>query len=146
MRKVLRFARHYGEMVVAMMVGMLLLYPVWMVATTDVAATSALRSVEVESLVMATTMAVPMVAWMRRFRGHGWAPSLEMGAAMYAGFLVVFPFHWAGAADADAVMLVGHALMFTLMLVAMLARREEYAGHCDSAATAATRAAEAGVS
>lgn len=128
MRKVRRFALHYVEMVVAMLVGMMVLYPVWMLATTGADPSGALRSTEVESLVMATTMAVPMAAWMR-FRGHRWAPALEMSAAMYAGFVLVFPFHWAGVAGDTDVMMVGHVLMFALMLVAMLLRWEEYAGH-----------------
>ena len=123
-----RFALHYGEMVLAMLVGMMVLYPLWMLATVGVDDGSGLRSVEVESLVMATTMAVPMAGWMR-FRGHGWAPALEMSAAMYAGFVVLFPFLWAGALDDHGVMMVGHVLMFVLMLVAMVWRHEEYTGH-----------------
>lgn len=140
--KVRRFVRHYVEMVLAMLVGMMLLYPVWMLATSGAGEDGVLRSVEVDALVMATTMAAPMAAWMR-FRGHGWAPTVEMSAAMYAGFVVMLPLHWAGAADADGVLVVGHVLMFALMAVAMAWRWEEYTGHChrsgpDAPATVAT--------
>lgn len=127
-REFRRFALHYVEMVVAMLLGMMALWPLWMLATSGVDDGSVLRGVEVESLVMATTMAVPMAAWMR-FRGHRWAPTLEMSLAMYGGFLVTFPFLWAGALDADGVMMIGHTAMFTLMLVAMLFRWNEYARH-----------------
>ena len=135
-REIRRFALHYVEMVVAMLVGMMLLWPVWMLATGGAGDGSVLRSVEVESLVMATTMAAPMAGWMR-FRGHGWAPTLEMSAAMYVGFLLTFPLLWAGTLGADGVMLVGHVGMFLLMLVAMLWRWEEYAGCHEHGATAA---------
>jgi hypothetical protein len=140
-REIRRFALHYLEMVVAMLVGMMVLWPVWMLVTSGAGDDSPLRSVEVESLVMATTMALPMAAWMR-FRGHRWAPTLEMSAAMYGGFVLALPFHWAGAIGAHGVMMVGHVGMFALMLLAMLWRWEEYAGchhepsaHADDGAT-----------
>jgi hypothetical protein len=79
-----RFARHYLEMVVAMLAGML-------------AVGSAFRAVlgaaglgyshaehpAIGSLEMTVTMSVGMVVWMR-YRGHGWASTLEMTAAMFA--------------------------------------------------------------
>ena len=122
-----RFGRHYLEMVVAMLVGRMVLFPVWLLATSGAADGSTLRSVEMETLVMATTMAVPMAGWMR-FRGHAWAPTLEMSAAMYAAFVVVYPFHWSGALGEHGVMMLGHVLMLAFMLGAMLLRRSEYAG------------------
>jgi hypothetical protein len=48
---------------------------------------------EIESLAMATTMVIGMVAWMR-YRGHEWRHIAEMSAAMYAGFVVLFPALW----------------------------------------------------
>ena len=132
-----RFSLHYVEMVVAMLVGMMVLWPAWMLATNGAADAHWLRSAEVESLVMATIMAVPMAGWMR-FRGHRWAPTLEMSAAMYAGFVLAMPFLWTGAIGEHGLMMVGHVGMFVLMLVAMLWRWEEYAGcHSAHAATPA---------
>lgn len=128
-----RFARHYVEMVLVMVVGMMVLHPVWMLATAGASEAGVLRSVEVESLVMATTMAAPMAAWMR-FRGHRGRPTVEMGVAMYAGFVVMFPPHWSGALGAGAVMVLGHVAMLVLMLVAMWWRRQEYLGHDHGAA------------
>ena len=126
-----RFVTHYVEMVVAMAAGMLVLYPVWTVAITGTSPTSVLRSVEVDTIVMATAMSVPMVAWMRHW-GHAWAPAWAMSLAMYAGFVVLYPLHWAGLLSEAAVMSYGHVLMLGFMLLAMLWRRREYtAAHHD---------------
>lgn len=116
-----RFVRHYLEMVVAMVAGMLVIDPV-----LDLVVGSASHRVEVDSLVMATSMAIAMAAWMR-FRRHGVAPIVEMSLAMYAGFVVLFPLLWSGWLDAAGVMTGGHILMLLFMLAAMLARRGEYA-------------------
>lgn len=119
-RGVLRFLRHYVEMVVAMVVGMVVLAPLWWPL--------GIERVELESLVMATNMTIGMTAWMR-WRGHGWRPVAEMGAAMYVPFLVLFPPYWAGSLSGDDVMMLGHGLMLVTMLGAMLLRPAEYAGH-----------------
>jgi len=126
-RQVRRLALHYGEMVAAMLVGMMVLWPVWTIATGAAGDASWLRSASVETLVMATTMALPMAGWMR-VRGHRWAPVAEMCAVMYAGFAVALPLYWTGVLGASGLMLVGHVAMFVLMLAAMAWRWEEYAG------------------
>jgi hypothetical protein len=128
-RPVRAFVRHYVEMVVAMLLGMAALYPLWAIATGAAVEESWVKRTEIEMLVMATSMTVPMVAWMLH-RGHGILPVVEMSAAMYAGFVVLFPLLWAGTLDEMGVMMWGHVLMPVLMLVAMLARREEYAHPC----------------
>ncbi|MFE6646630.1 hypothetical protein ACFVJS_08725 [Nocardioides sp. NPDC057772] len=130
--RALTFALHYLQMIVAMVVGMMLLYPLWMLATAGLPADAWVHRADVESLVMATTMVIPMAAWMR-FRGHGWRPVAEMSAAMYAGFVALFPLLWLGVIDADGLMLLGHVLMLLLMLAAMLARPGEYGGHAHHA-------------
>ena len=83
--------RHYLEMVVAMVVGMVVLGPleglVWP-GLDD--------RVDVHAMVMATNMAVAMAAWMR-FRGHSWPAITEMSAAMYLPFAVLLVPYWAGA-------------------------------------------------
>ena len=81
-----------------------------------------------ELLAMATAMTVPMVLWMWR-RGHQARPTAEMAVAMYGGFVVLFPFLWAGALGEMGVMMAGHVLMPVFMLLAMLVRYDEYAGH-----------------
>jgi len=128
-RPVWAFTRHYVEMVVAMLLGMAALYPLWAITTGAVAEASWVNRTEVEMLVMATSMTVPMVAWMLH-RGHNWQPVVEMSVAMYAGFVVLFPLLWVGWIDEMGVMMWGHVLMPLFMLAAMLGRRGEYAHVC----------------
>ncbi len=127
-RRVWRFTRHYLEMVAAMLLGMVTLYPLWLLATDGAADGSWVHRTEVELVAMATAMTVPMVLWMRH-RGHGPRPTIEMAVAMYAGFVVLFPFLWVGWLDEMGVMMTGHVLMPLFMLGAMLWRREEYVCH-----------------
>lgn len=115
-----RFALHGLEMVIAMVVGMVVLSPVWAWAWPGLS-----ENTTAQTLVMATDMSIGMAVWMR-IRGHGLRAIAEMSAAMYLPFLVLLPFHWAGALSAMALMTAGHLLMLPAMLVAMLRRRHEY--------------------
>ena len=116
----LRFARHALEMVIAMLVGMMVLGPVWSFAWPELD-----QNITASVLVMATNMSIGMAVWMR-IRGHGAASIAEMCAAMYLPFLVLLPFNWAGVLSDMALMTAGHVLMVPAMLVAMLRRRTEY--------------------
>ncbi|MEU8249126.1 hypothetical protein [Nonomuraea sp. NPDC048916] len=118
----MRFLRHYVEMVLAMVAGMLLLGPIWDAVTAD---SALFARTDVGVLVMATNMTLGMSIWMR-YRGHGWAPIAEMGAAMYAPFAVLLVPHWLGALSEHGLMLAGHVLMLPAMLLVMLFRRAEY--------------------
>ncbi|QMW68488.1 hypothetical protein H4N58_14635 [Mumia sp. ZJ1417] len=113
-------------MIAAMLLGMAVLYPLWMLATDGLAESAWVHRTDVETTVMATAMAAPMVAWMI-FRGHSFRPVAEMTLAMYAGFWVLYPFLWAGMIGEMGVMMVGHVLMPVFMLLAMLLRFGEYA-------------------
>jgi hypothetical protein len=104
-----------------MFAGMLILWMPVEMAFPDVAPA-------VTFLGMATTMTVPMVAWMRH-RGHGWQPSVEMAAAMFIPTFAAIALHGAGALDFNALMMLEHVAMLLAMLAAMLLRRAEYAGH-----------------
>jgi hypothetical protein len=128
-RRVWRFARHYLEMLAAMLLGMVTLYPLWLLGTDGVGDDAWVHRTEAELLAMATAMTAPMVLWMRH-RGHRARLTVEMAVAMYAGFVVLFPFLWTGALDEMGVMMAGHVLMPLFMLGAMLCRRAEYLGHC----------------
>jgi hypothetical protein len=121
-----RFLRHYLEMVAAMLVGMLVLGG----AVRGVLALAGLeyptRYPELLALEMAVEMSVGMVVWMR-WRGHGWAATLEMvGAAMFAPLAVLFPLLWLGAIGGEALLVLEHVAMFPLMFLVMLRRRAEY--------------------
>ena len=116
-RKLLRFVGHYVEMVAAMIIGMVVLAPLWpadWVARDDV-----------HPVVMATNMTLAMGAWMA-VRRHRWPLVVEMCAVMYLPFLALLLPHYLGALSGTALMVAGHVIMFPLMLVAMLWRRAEY--------------------
>jgi flagellar biosynthetic protein FliP len=110
------FVVHYLQMLAAMGVGMLVLGPLSMLVDAGI---------EIDSLLMATWMTAGMTAWMA-WRGHPWPAIAEMGLAMYASFVVLFPAYWLGLLSGHDVMLAGHLLMLPAMALAMLHRREEY--------------------
>jgi hypothetical protein len=118
------FLRHLGEMLVAMVLGMVLFGPLWPYLFSD----GLLARADVAAGTMATGMAVAMAFWMAH-RGHGGAAVAEMSAAMYLPFLVLLVPWWAGLVPADLVLAGGHVLMLPAMVVAMLHRPAEYAGH-----------------
>lgn len=118
-----RFVRHYLEMVVAMLAGMAALGAVSSLVI-DLPDRTGIRLVE-----MVVWMTVPMVAWMR-FRGHGWRVCNEMAAAMLVPAAGALALLGTGAVtDADGLVMFEHTAMFPAMLLVMLLRRDEYAGH-----------------
>jgi hypothetical protein len=88
-RPALRFVRHYLEIVVAAVAGMVVLGPAASMLLNSIGWAGLLAHSETYALVMATNMAVATAAWMR-FRRHGWAAIAEMAVAMYAPFVVLF--------------------------------------------------------
>ena len=123
-----RFVLHYLEMVVAMAVGMVALHPVWNFLLEAAGWTWLMHEPIPGALIMATNMTLAMSAWMK-FRGHGWRPIAEMGAAMYLPFVVLFVPMELGLITAEAMYLWGHVLMLVAMAGAMALRPSEYA-HC----------------
>jgi hypothetical protein len=125
------FTRHYIEMVVAMLAGMAILgIPAVALLGALGSSTSELRADAPALLLvgMATTMTVPMVAWMR-FRGHGWAASNEMAASMFIPTFAAVGLLATGIVeDTEALLSIQHIAMLPSMLVAMLLRRDEYTG------------------
>ena len=117
-------ARHYLEMVAAMFVGMLVLGGLRMalglsVSTDDRPGTA--------YLLMAIDMSVAMAVWMR-FRGHGWASTLEMCAAMFVP-LALLPLVSADVLGPMAFMTAAHVVMLVAMLAALLHHRHEHTHH-----------------
>jgi hypothetical protein len=123
------FVRHYAEMVAAMLVGMVVLgLPAGAALGAFGMSMSELHedAPALMLLLMAVTMTVPMVGWMR-YRGHGWRASAEMSAAMFLPAFGVIALLGAGLmTDIGALMIVEHVAMFASMLVAMLLRPAEY--------------------
>jgi hypothetical protein len=125
------FIRHYAEMVVVMFAGMVVLGLPGEAALHAIGSgTSELRETApaMVFLGMATTMTLPMVAWMR-YRGHRWQPTLEMAASMVIPTLVAIALLAADLAGFGALMGLEHVAMLLGMLVAMLLRIDEYASH-----------------
>jgi len=121
------FARHYVEMVVVMLGGMVVLgAPAgWLMGAFGTSWSQLSPAMMV--LVMAVTMTAPMVAWMR-FRGHAWRPTAEMAASMVLPALAAMALAWTVVTAVGTLMVVEHAAMLAAMLVAMLVRRDEYMG------------------
>jgi hypothetical protein len=123
-----RFVRHYLEMVMAMVAGMVVLGPVESLLLDPVGWAQLRARPEARALIMAINMTVAMAAWMR-WRGHSWATTAEMAIAMYLAFVVLFPLLWLSVLSAAELMVLGHVLMLVAMAAAMLRRRDEYTGH-----------------
>jgi hypothetical protein len=121
------FLRHYLEMVVAMLVGMAVLGAAVRGALALAGLQFPAQYPELSSLEMAFDMSVGMVVWMRH-RGHGWASTLEMAAAMFAPAIVLFPLLWLGVISGESLLVLEHMAMLPLMYLVMRRRRSEYGG------------------
>jgi hypothetical protein len=119
------FLRHYAEMVISMFLGMAVLgLPVDWVMDRLGATSDAWMF-----LGMATTMTVPMVAWMA-YRGHGWRANAEMSASMFGPALLVIAVLGTGLlTDIGMLMVAEHVVMLAAMAGVMLLRPDEYI-HC----------------
>ncbi|MEU4385832.1 hypothetical protein [Promicromonospora sp. NPDC023805] len=127
-RKVLRFHAHLVEMVVVMVLGMMLLAPVWDWVGAAVGIEALLARPDAGAVVMVLDMVAAMTVWMR-VRRHGWPAIWEMNAAMAAPFAVLLVLFWMGVMSAGDMMLWGHVLMVPAMAGAMLLRPAEYTEH-----------------
>jgi hypothetical protein len=76
-------------------------------------------------LVMAASMTLPMVAWMRR-RGHEWRICTEMAAWMAVPLVPIFGLLWLGIIPGTAACGLYCASMVPAMIVAMLLRLDDY--------------------
>jgi len=123
--KVLRFVRHFLEMVVAMVAGMMVLGPVRTLIVAQLGWADLFDPPELGALAMAADMTIAMSLWMR-YRKHSWLSIAEMATAMVLPFVVLFVPLWAGALAGDTLLLAGHLLMLPAMVIAMLHRRSEY--------------------
>jgi hypothetical protein len=131
------FVRHYVEMVGAMFLGMAILgVPAGWALSAMGSSWSALNddAPALMFLGMATTMTVPMVAWMR-YRGHGWRANTEMSASMFLPTFAVIGLLGAGVlTDIGVLLIIEHVAMLLTMLAAMMLRSEEYTcgAHADT--------------
>jgi hypothetical protein len=122
------FFRHFGEMSVAMMVGMMALGgldgAILSAAGTSVRDVRA-SAPEAFALVMALNMTIGMTMWMR-YRRHSWAMCGEMAGAMFLPAIAAVVLFWCAVIQTRAVGGVEMAAMVPAMLAVMLFRRSEY--------------------
>jgi uncharacterized membrane protein YhaH (DUF805 family) len=129
--RAIQFLRHLGEMTAAMMIGM---FAFGMTAGVLTAANGStfeearLSQPELMASLMAISMTIPMIAWMRH-RGHDWRSGAEMSVAMVVPAIALIASYWAGGISASSVCPLACALMIPSMAVAMLFRFDEYTGH-----------------
>jgi hypothetical protein len=120
-RQTLRFLRHFGEMMLAMLLGM---------AVFDVVTGALLIPLgpEVSAASMAVAMTVPMAAWML-IRKHAWRLNVEMAGAMIVPTIVLIVASSLGLLPRTSLMLFTHILMVPAMLAVMLSRWRDYTCH-----------------
>jgi hypothetical protein len=125
----LRFARHYLEMVGAMVAGMVLLAPLESLVASVLGHPHVLDAAMVTALLMAANMTVATAGWMW-LRRHRPRLIAEMAAGMNVPFLVlvlVAPLQGHASGEHGHGMISGTVLTIMGMSAAMLARRQEYA-------------------
>jgi hypothetical protein len=124
-----RFARHFGEMLVAMLVGMLALGGVSELVFAAAGSSLSDAPGSVQVVLMGFNMTAPMVAWMS-YRGHPRARNNEMAASMIVPTLAAAALAAAGLLSAAGALGVQHAAMIPAMLGVMLWRYDHYSqGH-----------------
>jgi cytochrome bd-type quinol oxidase subunit 2 len=122
------FARHLGEMLLAMVVGMMVLGALdrAIVAAAGASVDDLQDTVpEGVALVMAFNMTVGMTVWMRH-RGHSWARVAEMAGAMFVPAIAAIVLFWCAVIHSESILTLEHAAMLPAMVAVMLLHRSEY--------------------
>jgi flagellar biosynthetic protein FliP len=119
------FASHLGEMLAAMVAGMVVLGGITEGALALAGLSLMETSVSLAAAAMATYMTVPMVWWMRR-RGHSPRMGAEMAGSMVVPSIAVIALYELGAIASGTVMAAQHLVMVPAMVAVMLARYEHY--------------------
>jgi hypothetical protein len=121
-----RFARHFGEMMLAMVLGMVVLGFAIELALGVAGESLADASAPLMASVMAFTMTVPMVAWMHYWHRMPLGRSIEMTASMVVPTVVAIALYGLAAVSSEAVLVVQHAVMIPSMLAVMLWKYDAY--------------------
>lgn len=122
------FVRHLGEMLLAMVVGMMALGALerGIVAAAGASVDDLRDAVpEVVALVMAFNMTAGMTVWMRH-RGHPWARVAEMAGAMFVPAVAAIVLFWCAVIHSESILALEHAAMLPAMIAVMLLHRGEY--------------------
>jgi len=120
------FVGHLLEMTFAMMVGMVAGAAVFLTAVGMTVDEGLRRFPELFVLVIAFSMIVPMVAWMRH-RGHSWRSCSEMAVWMVVPAIPLICLRLAHVITGP-VCGVYCVLSIVVMVLVMLYRRSEYGG------------------
>ena len=123
----LRFARHFGEMVLVMFLGMGVLSGLGALAFAAADSSLGDQSGGLRVTLMGIAMTAPMIGWMA-YRGHSAVRNAEMAGAMIAPTVLAAGLAWAGTIEAGTALGIQHAVMVPAMLAVMLWRYAEYAG------------------
>lgn len=124
-----RFVLHFFQMCAVMCVGGVALILLFFGAATALGYTNLdQRAPELTVLVIAVSLSLPMLLWMR-YMGMDWRPTLEMsGSTMVAGLLLILAY-WLGLiSQSGLIPLQTGLLACPLMLVVMLFRFRLYSG------------------
>jgi hypothetical protein len=119
-----RFRRHFVEMLIAMAVGMFVGTAIFLLGVGMTFDEATAKRPTAILIVMALSMTVPMVGWMR-FRGHPWERCAEMAAAMVVPLGPFLALVWSGATE-TAQCGIYCALTVPAMYIAMRYRRDDY--------------------
>lgn len=119
------FARHFGEMMLAMLLGMAVLGGLGELVFAAAGSGLGDQPAGLQVMLMGVSMTVPMVTWMS-YRGHNGSRNTEMAASMMVPTVAAAALAWAGALESEAALGVQHAVMIPAMLGAMLWRYEDY--------------------
>jgi hypothetical protein len=119
------FARHFGEMVLVMLLGMGILGGLATLVFAAAGGSLTDQSGALRVSLMGVYMTAPMVLWMR-YRGHTTRQNAEMAGAMVVPTITAAALAAAGVLDTGAALGVQHAVMIPAMLGVMLWRYDEY--------------------
>jgi hypothetical protein len=123
------FLRHFLEMILAMVAGMILLDEVAWLMFSRFAGIDMFAYPILYAPVMTVNMTIGMSLWML-YRRHALRSICEMAGAMFIPLCILIGPHWAGMLSGDVLVVGSMALMLPAMVLVMLYRRGEYArGH-----------------
>jgi hypothetical protein len=120
------FARHFAEMVLAMLLGMGVGTGLFALAFTAAGSSLSDQPSAFRVMLMGINMTLPMVIWMRH-RGHSDRRIIEMAASMLAPTGIAAALAATDVLSAGAALAFQHAVMVPAMLGVMLWRYDEYA-------------------
>ncbi|MBE3558884.1 MAG: hypothetical protein IMW89_06625 [Ktedonobacteraceae bacterium] len=120
-RQILRFFWRFGEIALAMLLGMGIFHVVVSMRPIPL-------GLEVSLLAMQVVTTIPILAWMR-IRKYAWRLNAEMAGAMIVPTIVLIAAYALGMLPRASLMLGTHLLILPAMLAVMLYRWRDYTSH-----------------